>query len=275
MSFITVLSETIQITQFGGSNAVLRIYSDRDFRTPEGEMIPRGVPGSRNFFREIACTILGTFLTIPNFDLPTTTDGIGEQRARYTAVLYDKRNRFKRIHLKSFPVRHDLGLSQMTWGALDAGRRAAFPIDNVNVQFVNALANSLTQQITQVQNNLTETEDTLRDELQPRTEILPTDLPPAEILSGASFVFDISSLPQSFKLHALLTDQNLQVEISNEPTFTNVGYEKLLEGADFYLAAPVILDRNPMDEMVYVRVTNLEATPITLNLVLNTSLWIF
>lgn len=74
MSTLTLSSFTPPNCQLTGSTATLRIYYQQDFVASDGTLVIGGAVGSQNFYDEVACTIAGDVLTVPQFDLITTDD---------------------------------------------------------------------------------------------------------------------------------------------------------------------------------------------------------
>lgn len=113
MSTITISNLILPNYQYAGSTATVRIYANQDFLTSDDQVIQQGSIHERTFYKEVACTVASNILTAASFTLESTTDS-NNQRATYTAVLYDADDRQRDILLANFRLVHTLG-STMNW----------------------------------------------------------------------------------------------------------------------------------------------------------------
>lgn len=104
-------------TTYPGSTCTLRIYSNATFVASDGQVVMAGTPGSGAFFKSVPCTIASGIISIPQFTLPSTTDALDVQTAKYTAIFYDSKGVKRDTYLADFPVPLSLGTSQ-TWGQI-------------------------------------------------------------------------------------------------------------------------------------------------------------
>lgn len=71
------------------SDIVLRIYANRPFETFDGQSVPAGSPKNPNsWFLPVPCSLNGTKLHIPSFEIDSTEDSPTDRSATYTAWLY-------------------------------------------------------------------------------------------------------------------------------------------------------------------------------------------
>lgn len=87
MSQLTIAAFTPQVNwPFGGTTATLRIQYSADFQDSEGQQVLRELP------KDIVCSVSGTVLTVPQFDLITTNDAQVNRLAKCSARFYDASN---------------------------------------------------------------------------------------------------------------------------------------------------------------------------------------
>jgi hypothetical protein len=70
---------------------LLRFYADQYFTVSDGSyIVQQGTVGKGNFFRQYACSVIGTTLYLPTVTLPSTTDALNpsERSASYIASFY-------------------------------------------------------------------------------------------------------------------------------------------------------------------------------------------
>lgn len=119
MSSITISSDTQNNYQYSGSSATIRIYADQDFVTSDSEVIQQGSPRRNGtWYKTVACTVASNILTIGSFAIDSTTDS-NNQRATYTAYLYDADGVRREVFLAGFRVPHTAG-SPLTWAQIIA-----------------------------------------------------------------------------------------------------------------------------------------------------------
>lgn len=123
---ITIPARTVENVQYGGSNAVLRIYCNRNFFTSDNKPVIKGLVGSKNIYKSVSCSISGTTLTIPQITIDSTTDGIDLQNAKFTAVFYDSSGVKRDLFLTKFAVPHDMG-STLTWAQIKTFNNSGTP----------------------------------------------------------------------------------------------------------------------------------------------------
>lgn len=83
MATVNVQTTVIPNYQAGGSTATIRIYATEDFFNGGTQY----VGGLGYFYQEIPCTVSGTNVTVPAFNLASTTDS-NIDTAKYIAFLY-------------------------------------------------------------------------------------------------------------------------------------------------------------------------------------------
>lgn len=117
MTQITIATFDRDNWQIGGASATLRIYADVQFRTSDDDIIERGDPrGGGNWYKEVACTIAGTTLTVPEFTIDSTTDS-SNRNSTYTGVLFDSNGRRRDTLFGAYRIPHNLG-STVQWSAI-------------------------------------------------------------------------------------------------------------------------------------------------------------
>lgn len=85
MSATTIPGIAVNGYKGGGSSATLRFFSDQDFTTSTGEIVKAGNPKNNRFYRDFACTVVGSVLTLPTITtIPTTTDSTDGPQASWT-----------------------------------------------------------------------------------------------------------------------------------------------------------------------------------------------
>lgn len=116
----------------------LRIYANQSFWTSNGQYVPRGTVGSANTaYLEVACTVLGSTLTIPDFEIDSTVDSLDNIWATYTAELVTDGKRVS--FLANFAVNTlEAGDPSLTWGEIILLRNMLAP---------QSIPESLTRQI--------------------------------------------------------------------------------------------------------------------------------
>lgn len=136
---ITISSQTFfdGAYQYGGSTATVRIYANKSFIAADGTVVPMGRVGSMAFFKAVACTILSGTLTIPSFTVPSTTDALDDQTARFTFVLYDHKNSqreilFANIKGGQLAIPSNLG-SSLTFAQIALSNQAQQPLRDTSV----------------------------------------------------------------------------------------------------------------------------------------------
>lgn len=88
-----------------------------------------GTPGSGAFFKTVTCTISSGTITIPSFTLPSTTDALDIQTARYTAVFFDSRGIKRDTFLADFSLPNTLaGSPNNTWAQIRVNKLGVQPI---------------------------------------------------------------------------------------------------------------------------------------------------
>jgi hypothetical protein len=89
MSTITVgQSEPIPGFAYGATSVTLRIYLRENFITSSGVTLQAGRVDTNGWYLSITCTVEGETVTIPSFQIASTTDGLDTRYARYTAWFY-------------------------------------------------------------------------------------------------------------------------------------------------------------------------------------------
>lgn len=88
MSQITVSSTQIPSWQ-EPSATELRIFLNHGFVTSDGKVLQPGSPATGIAYLSVACTVVGSVLTIPTLLLDSTTDGRNYVASRYSAFFFD------------------------------------------------------------------------------------------------------------------------------------------------------------------------------------------
>lgn len=93
----------------------------------------QGTPGSGAFFKSVACTIAAGIISIPSIALPSTTDGLDVQTARYTAVFFDSKG-IKRDNFfpNEFALTNTLP-TPVSWAQIRISAGASQPLRDTSV----------------------------------------------------------------------------------------------------------------------------------------------
>lgn len=93
----------------------LRIYARQSFWNSDGQFVPQGIPGrAETAYLEIDGTVTGTQLTIDDFEIDSTVDGLDNVFATYDAELVVGTRRIP--FLTSFPINTlQVGDPSTTW----------------------------------------------------------------------------------------------------------------------------------------------------------------
>jgi hypothetical protein len=86
---ITVPQQTVNNWTRTTTAPKIRAFLDRSFTASTGEFLERGSPDAGVAYKEITTTISGNVVTIPTFQLDSTTDGKDVRTARYSFYWYD------------------------------------------------------------------------------------------------------------------------------------------------------------------------------------------
>lgn len=86
---ITIQSQQIPDFRFTGANLTLRIFlNDKGFITSDGFPKQPGSPANGRWYKEVACSLAGSTLTIASFTIDSTIDGLDTNTATYSAWFY-------------------------------------------------------------------------------------------------------------------------------------------------------------------------------------------
>lgn len=108
--FPTIATTQLNGYNGGGTSAILRFKADCDFVTSAGEVVKAG-----KTYRDIACDVAGTVLTIPTITtIPSTTDSTSNSQATWTATIYVNARKKYDVWLGGFHLSHTLPTP--TWG---------------------------------------------------------------------------------------------------------------------------------------------------------------
>jgi hypothetical protein len=118
--------------QYGGSTATIRVYSSRSFIASDGTLVRAGAVGTTAFFKSVACTVASNTLSCPSFTVPSTTDALDDQTARYTFVLYDSRGVRRDILFSNLYVPSNLG-SSLTFAQIVLANHTTVPLRDTSV----------------------------------------------------------------------------------------------------------------------------------------------
>lgn len=114
---VTVAGITISSWRYGGTVAKLRVYASDTF-DQTGTLVIGSKRGSGQWYQEVSCTVAGTVLSIPSFNLQVTTNS-SNATASYTFVFVDFNNRERDIYLGDIQVPDTFG-ANVTWSQLYA-----------------------------------------------------------------------------------------------------------------------------------------------------------
>jgi len=143
---VTVNSVTANWS-YGGTTARLKIYADVKFQTAGGAIVLPGQAGLGNVYKEIVCTVSGNTLTIPSFQIDSTTDST-VTAATYTFILFDFKNVRRDTFADRYRLPHTFG-STVSWTQLATyNRTPARPA--VPGSYTDADVNLLIQNLTTV-----------------------------------------------------------------------------------------------------------------------------
>ncbi|MGI9065980.1 MAG: hypothetical protein ACR2HX_06200 [Pyrinomonadaceae bacterium] len=130
---INIAGHTVNTTTtYPGSTCSLRIYSSLAFTAADGTTVMAGVPGTGAFFKSVPCTIASGVITISSSSLPSTTDALDNQTARYTAIFYDSKNVRQDTFLADFALPTSLGTS-VTWGQVKVYKAGKEPFKDTSI----------------------------------------------------------------------------------------------------------------------------------------------
>lgn len=110
MSVITITTTTVPNWQRGGTTCTLRIAANVDFLTSDGTPILSGHIDHGVFYQIVSCTISGTTVTIPEFDIDSTTDS-SDPNATYTAVFFDENDARADTYWANYLIPSTFGLT--------------------------------------------------------------------------------------------------------------------------------------------------------------------
>lgn len=128
----TVGSVTVNAgTSYPGTICTLRLYSSITFTASDGTPVMAGTPGTGAFFKSVTCTISAGIISIPSFAIPSTTDALDNQSARYTAVFYDSKGIKRDTYFADFQIPTTLGTT-VTWAQLRVFKSGVHPILDQN-----------------------------------------------------------------------------------------------------------------------------------------------
>lgn len=132
-STITVSATTINASSsYPGTTCTLRIYSSITFTAADGTTVMAGTPGSGAFFKSINCTISNGVISVPSFTLPSTTDALDNQNARYTAIFFDSKGVKRDTFFADFPLTNTFG-SVITWAQIRIYKAGTQPLIDTSV----------------------------------------------------------------------------------------------------------------------------------------------
>src|ERR1700683_2403504 len=102
---VTIASVTLGGWQDKPTNTVLRIVASGNTVTKDGSLIQQGSLDSGPFYQVITCTVnvSAQTITIPAFNLESTTDALTNQTIKYTAAFYAGSTRIS-VYQASFYV---------------------------------------------------------------------------------------------------------------------------------------------------------------------------
>lgn len=136
---ITIAAQTFfsGAYQYGGSTATVRIYATKPFIASDSTAVPAGAIGTNAFFKTVSCTVASNTLTCPSFTLPSTTDALDDQTARFVFVLYDHRGirrdtLYANIRGGQLSIPANLG-SNLTFAQIAISNQAAVPLRDTSV----------------------------------------------------------------------------------------------------------------------------------------------
>jgi hypothetical protein len=113
MSAINISADVYNGWTYGGATATLKGFATEELTTSTAVDIPGGP--ATGFYKEIACTVSGSVVTIPLVPIDSTTDSTNPN-VRYVFDLYDE-NDVRRVRFAVVRVPHDQG-TPLTWQQL-------------------------------------------------------------------------------------------------------------------------------------------------------------
>jgi hypothetical protein len=125
---VTVSSQTFLAGtyNYGGSFGTIKVFSNKTFIAFDGTIVPFGEVGGSGFFKSVTCSVASNTLSCPSFALPSTTDALDDQTARYTFVLYDSKNVKRDILFANLFVPSSLG-SNLTFAQIVLANKQTVP----------------------------------------------------------------------------------------------------------------------------------------------------
>jgi len=142
---LTIPTFPIPNWQKGGASVTLRIYADVTFKSSDDVIIQRGDPrGAGNWYKEVACSVSGTTITVPEFTIDSTTDS-SDRNATYTGVLFDANGVRRDTFFGAFRIPHNFGAS-VEWQAIysyNAAVRSILPYAYPNTDQVVDIVESM------------------------------------------------------------------------------------------------------------------------------------
>jgi hypothetical protein len=105
---VTVTTQDVGNWRYGGTTAALRVYASTTF-FQTGAVITGGRKGSGQWYQSISCTVAGTVVTIPWFNLYVTTNSPDHPEATYTFVWVDSKGTERDVFLGEIAVPESFG----------------------------------------------------------------------------------------------------------------------------------------------------------------------
>jgi hypothetical protein len=130
----TVAGLSVSSWQYG-TPAYLRIYSS-GFTASDGTVVPAGSPTSGSLYQQVACTVSGSTVTCPSFQLQTTSDALDDQTATYTGYLYDAQGRQRVLVFSGYSVPTSMG-TPFTYTQWTAYNAAVIPVRDTDTYTKN------------------------------------------------------------------------------------------------------------------------------------------
>lgn len=193
--------------RYGGTAARLRIYANDDFKASDGRLIWAGNPTNRKWYQEVACTVAGTNLTIPQFTIDSTMDS-DVPTATYTAIFYDFRGIQREVLLIDFRVPVSLGTT-VSWQQLrtyNSGSPQSLPPDYLTTDGVARLLGEHIFEIGQIEDFDGAVTNVIQNTTLEELENVPDSVPNNHTLikSGVSWMSRLFTLANL--VDALVTD---------------------------------------------------------------------
>lgn len=197
MSAINIATFDIPNWQLGGASCTLRIFADQTFRNSDGDVILRG-SAKGPWYQEIACTISGTTITVPQFTIDSTTDA-SNRNATYTGILFDSNDVRRDAFFSAYKIPHNFG-STVGWSAIHAYNssiKSILPYAYPNTDQVASIVSGLTTSMV----TLTGAQTLTNKRIDPRVGTTATSATPTPV-GDSNDLYAVTALAAAAELQA-------------------------------------------------------------------------